>query len=131
MWPARCKLFAMNWTDILIAAAIVAAFLIYRRAGLVSVKEAKTHLKNGAMVIDVRTAGEFVAHHLPIAVNLPVSEIETNLDRRVKDKNQVLLLHCQSGARSGAAKKKLIALGCPRVFNMGSYARAERIVSGK
>jgi len=131
MWPARCKLLAMNWTDILIAAAIVAAFLIYRRAGLVSVKEAKTHLKNGAMVIDVRTAGEFVAHHLPIAVNLPLSEIETNLDRRVKDKNQVLLLHCQSGARSGAAKKKLIALGCPNVFNMGSYARAERIVSGK
>jgi rhodanese-related sulfurtransferase len=43
----------------------------------------------------------------------------------------VLLLHCQSGARSGAAKKKLIALGCPNVFNMGSYARAERIVTGK
>jgi rhodanese-related sulfurtransferase len=60
-----------------------------------------------------------------------LSEIEANLTRRVKDKNQVLLLHCQSGARSGAAKKKLIALGCPNVFNMGSYARAERIVTGK
>jgi len=79
----------------------------------------------------VRTAGEFVAGHLPIAVNLPLSEIETNLARRVKDKNQVLLLHCQTGARSGAAKKKLIALGCPNTYNMGSYARAERIVSGK
>jgi phage shock protein E len=121
----------MNWINVLIAAAAVAALLIYRRSGLISIKDAEAYLKNGAMVIDVRTAGEYVSGHLPVAVNLPLSEIETNLARRVKDKNQVLLLHCQSGARSGAAKKKLIALGCPNTYNMGSYARAERIVSGK
>ena len=121
----------MNWTDVLIAAVIIVAFLLYRRTELISVKDAREHLKNGARVIDVRTSGEFVAGHLLIAVNLPLGEIETSLSRRVTDKNQVLLLHCQSGARSGAAKKKLIALGCPNVFNMGSYARAERIVAGK
>ena len=121
----------MNWTDGLIAALIIGAFLLYMRAGLISVKDAREHLKNGARVIDVRTAGEFVTGHLPIAVNLPLGEIETSLDRRVTDKNQVLLLHCQSGTRSDAAKKKLIALGCPNVFNMGSYARAARIVAGK
>jgi len=121
----------MNWTDYLIAVAILTAFVLYRRAGLVSIKDAQAYLKNGAMVIDVRTAGEFVDRHLPIAVNLPLSEIETNLDRRVKNKNQVLLLHCQSGSRSASAKKKLIALGCPNTYNMGSYARAERIVAGK
>lgn len=121
----------MNWIDILVAAAILAAFLIYRRAGLISIKDAQDRLRHGAMVIDVRTAGEFVAGHLPVAVNLPLSEIETNLSRRVKDKNQVLLLHCQTGARSGQARKILHAIGCPNVFNMGSYARAERIVSGK
>jgi len=121
----------MNWTDVLIALVILVAFLVYRRVGLISVKDARNYLKNGALVIDVRTAGEFVAGHLPVAVNLPVSEIDTNLARRVKDKNQVLLLHCQSGARSGVARKKLIALGCPNAVNMGSYSRAERIVGGK
>ena len=121
----------MTWTNALIAAVILVAILVYRRFGLISIKDAREHLKNGAMVIDVRTAGEFVARHLPIAVNLPLSEIETNLDRRVTDKNRVLLLHCQSGSRSGAAKKKMIALGCLNVFNLGSYARAERIVAGK
>jgi rhodanese-related sulfurtransferase len=121
----------MNWTDILIAVAILVAFLLFRRSGLISVKNARAYLKNGARVIDVRTAGEYVAGHLPVAVNLPLNEIETSLSRRVKDKNQVLLLHCQSGARSATARKKLIALGCPNVYNLGSYARAERIVSGK
>jgi phage shock protein E len=121
----------MNWWDVLIAAGIVAAFLIYRRSGLISVKDAEEHLKHGALVIDVRTAGEFVAGHLPVGVNLPLSEIENSWQRRIKDKNQVLLLHCQSGARSSAARKKLIALGCPNTYNMGGYARAARIVSGK
>ena len=121
----------MNWTALPILVAAFVSYFFYKRSGLISIKDARAYLKSGALVIDVRTAGEFVAHHLPIAVNLPLSEIETNLARRVKDKNQVLLLHCQTGARSGAAKKKLIALGCPNAFNMGSYARAERIVNGK
>ena len=121
----------MNWTTVLISAVVVAAFLLYTRSGVISVKDARSYLKKGALVIDVRTAGEFVAGHLPVAVNLPLSEIESNWSRRIKNKNQVLLLHCQSGARSGAAKVKLTALGCPNVFNLGSYARAERIVAGR
>ena len=121
----------MNWWDVLIVLGIIAAFLVYQRSGLISVKEAQQHMRHGALVIDVRTAGEFVSGHLPIAVNLPLSEIETNWARRIKDKNQILLLHCQTGTRSNAAKKKLIALGCPNTYNMGGYARAERIVRGK
>ncbi len=121
----------MKWWDFLIALGIVAAVYLYRRTSLISVKEAQEHLKQGALVIDVRTAGEFVAGHLPVAVNLPLSEIESNWSRRIKDKNQVLLLHCQSGVRSGAARKKLIALGCTNTYNLGGYARAAQIVSGK
>jgi rhodanese-related sulfurtransferase len=60
-----------------------------------------------------------------------VNEIESNWPRRIKDKNRVLLVHCQSGMRSGVARKKLIALGCPNAFDLGSYARAERIVGGR
>jgi rhodanese-related sulfurtransferase len=121
----------MNWTTLLVVAVLVTAFLIYSRSGLISVREAQAYLKKGALVMDVRTAGEFVAGHLPSAVNLPVNEIEASWSRRIKDKNQVLLLHCQSGLRSGEAKRKLLALGCPNTFNMGSYARAARIVGGR
>jgi rhodanese-related sulfurtransferase len=48
----------------------------------------------------------------------------------VQDKNQVLLLHCQSGMRSGVASKRLKRLGYAKAFNLGSYSRAARLVGG-
>lgn len=121
----------MNWTSILIAFAVLVLLFLLRRSGQISVKDAQTHLKSGALVIDVRTSTEFSSGHLPGAINLPLDEIETSLPRRVPDKNKVLLLHCQSGTRSGVAKKKLVALGYANAFNLGSYGRAAQIVGSK
>jgi len=58
----------------------------------------------------------------------PLSEVKELTPRRVKDKDRVLLLHCQSGARSASAKKILTAMGYTHAFNLGSYERAARIV---
>ena len=118
-----------NWIPWLIFAGVAAAFFLFKRAGQISPKEALAHLKNGALVIDVRSAGEFRSGHLAAAVNLPLDDIETALPRRVKDKNQVLLLHCQSGMRSGVARHKLRRLGYVNTFNLGSLARAGGIVA--
>jgi len=121
----------MNWTTTLIIAAIVAVIFMMKKSGQISAKEALEKLKNGALVIDVRSAGEFSSGHLAKAINIPLDEIETDLPKRVKDKNQVLLLHCASGMRSGMAKTKLIGMGYTNAFNLGSYGRAEKIVNGK
>jgi phage shock protein E len=121
----------MNWTSILIAFALLVLLFLLRRSSQVSIKDAQAHLKNGAMVIDVRTPAEFSSGHLPRAINLPLDEIETTLPRRVQDKNKILLLHCQSGMRSGVARKKLVALGYANAFNLGSYLRAAQILGGK
>jgi len=119
----------MNWTAVAVLVVAVAIYSIWKRASQISPRRAVAYLKDGALVIDVRSSAEFSSGHLPNAINLPVEEIETALPRRVKDKNQVLLLHCQSGMRSGMAKTKLAGLGYAHVFNLGSYARAARIVS--
>jgi phage shock protein E len=118
----------MNWTPPLIFAAVVAVVFVMKRAGQISAKAALMHLKNGALVIDVRSPGEFNSGHLQTAINIPLDEIETVLPRRVKDKNQVLLLHCASGMRSGMARQKLKRLGYANAFNLGSYGRAESIL---
>lgn len=121
----------MHWTALAIFAAIVLAFLLVRRSRQIAEKDAQSHLQNGALVIDVRTPGEFRSGHLPGAINLPLDQIETSLPPRVKDKGHPLLLHCQSGMRSGVATRKLNAMGYANAFNLGSYARAARIVNGK
>ena len=117
-----------NWTPTLVFAGVAIAFFLFKRSGQISAKAAAAHLKSGALVIDVRSHGEFNSGHLYAALNLPLDEIETALPRRVPDKNQVLLLHCQSGMRSGMAKKKLNGLGYANTFNLGSYGRAESIL---
>lgn len=119
----------MNWTLVLIIAGIFVVFFLIKRGGQISPQAAQAHLKNGALVIDVRTPGEFAAGHLSQAINLPLDEIETALPKRVKDKNQVLLLHCASGMRSGVAAAKLKGMGYANSFNLGSYGRAEKILN--
>jgi phage shock protein E len=118
----------MNWTTSLIIAAVVAVFFMMKKSGQISAKDAFEKLKNGALVIVVRSPGEFSSGHLAKAINIPVDEIEMALSKRVKDKNQVLLLHCASGMRSGMAKSKLKGMGYTNAFNLGSYGRAEGII---
>jgi phage shock protein E len=121
----------MNWTTILVIAAIVAVIFMIKKSGQISAKDALEKLKAGALVIDVRSSGEFSSGHLPKTINIPLDEIESALPKRVKDKNQTLLLHCASGMRSGMAKSKLTDMGYTNAFNLGSYGRAEKIVNGK
>jgi phage shock protein E len=118
----------MNWKAVVIVAIIAAVFFFLKRAGQISANDAQEHLKDKAMVIDVRTAGEFSSGHLSTAINIPLDEIEVTLPKLEQDKNQVLLLHCQSGMRSGIAVKKLKALGYTNASNLGSLARAKEIV---
>jgi len=121
----------MNWTTLLIVAVLLAAFIMIAKGGQISAKDATAYLKNGALVIDVRSPGEFNSGHLTNAINIPLDEIETALPKRVPDKSKVLLLHCASGMRSGVAQKKLNSLGYTNAFNLGSYGRAGRIVAGQ
>lgn len=117
-----------NWTILLIVAAAVVVVLMIKKTGQIPAQDALEHLKSGALIIDVRSPGEFNSGHLAQAINLPLDKIETVLPGRVPDKNQVLLLHCASGTRSGVARQKLKKLGYANAFNLGSYGRAESIL---
>jgi len=120
----------MMWSTIVIL-AILLALLLLRQKGQISAKAARAYLQQGALVVDVRSNAEFQSGHLQEAIHIPLDELDTLVARRVKDKNQVLLLHCQSGMRSLAAKRTLAGLGYTHAFNLGSYSRALRIVGGR
>jgi len=121
----------MSWTPFLVVLVLAIAYIYIKRSGQISAKEASEYLKRGAMVIDVRSPNEFNSGHLLQAHNMPLDRVEMLLPSAVTDKNKILLLHCASGMRSSQAKKKLTELGYKNAFNLGSYQRAEKIVSGR
>ncbi len=121
----------MNWSSVALVVLLIALYIWFKRAGQISHQAAVQHLKHGAMLIDVRSAAEYIAGHLPNAVNMPLSEIRELVPRKVKDKERVLLLHCQSGMRSGAARRQLRAMGYTNAHNLGSYARAASVVKSR
>jgi phage shock protein E len=118
----------------IIALAIVvvaSGLLLHSQSSQISPEAAQAYLQKGAQVIDVRTPEEFSTGHLPNAINIPLALIESGSPLPLKDKKQVLLLHCRSGVRSAKATKLLSDSGYVNVFDLGSYSRAVQIVGGK
>lgn len=119
-----------TWIWIVAFAALLSMLAFLRTSTQVPADVAKKLLGEGAVVIDVRTPGEFGSGHLPKAINIPVEQIAAEVPRRIPDRERPLLLHCQSGMRSATAQRHLRALGYHRAFNLGSYARSAQIVRG-
>lgn len=119
----------MDWTIVIVAVMVIAIFSLLKRLTFVSAETARQYLAQGALVIDVRSPEEFRSGHVPNALNISLGELRESLPRRVQDKNQVLLLYCLSGARSGMARQQLKGMGYTHIFNLGSLARAREIVA--
>jgi phage shock protein E len=71
-----------------------------------------------AVVIDVRTVGEFESGHLEGALNIPVQEI-ARVDLSFVKKDQPVVVYCRSGNRSGSAQQILQSKGYNQVHNGG------------
>jgi phage shock protein E len=108
---------------------VIAAFLIFKQVNAVKPETAREWLKKGATVIDVRSEGEFQEKHLPGTINIPLDRLGDEIARVAPNKEQPLLLHCLSGSRSAAGEATLKKMGYRNVFNLGSYGRAEKILS--
>jgi len=127
----RIKVGTMSWIVGFAIVLVAGSALLHGQSSQISPEAAQAYLKNGALVIDVRTPEEFSAGHLPNAKNIPLQQIESGAPLPLKDKKQVLLLHCQGGMRSGRATTLLSGMGYVNVFDLGSYSRAEQIVGAR
>lgn len=75
----------------------------------------------GAVVVDVRTPGEFAAGAIPGAINIPVDELRDRLSE-IPAGTAPLVLHCGVGIRSHAALGALRASGRTLLNLDGGYA---------
>lgn len=69
-------------------------------------------------LIDVRSSQEFEEGHLDGAINIPVYNIEKNIEKIIKNKTDIIILYCSSGYRSKEAKEILENLGFENVYNL-------------
>lgn len=77
-------------------------------------------VKNGAVILDVRSKGEYAGGHIKGSVNIPVDQLSGNLSK-LKDKNKPIITCCASGMRSASAKSILKSNGYAEVHNGGSW----------
>jgi phage shock protein E len=81
-------------------------------------EELKSVIKNGALLIDVRTPSEFADGSVKGAINIPVDSIEKQTSI-IKNKNNIVVF-CRSGGRSAMAKSILEKNGFKNVVNGGT-----------
>jgi len=69
--------------------------------------DVRRQIGNGAVLIDVRENEEFAAGHIPGAVHVPRSYLESRIEGAVPDHDAHVILYCQSGNRSAWAAHTL------------------------
>jgi phage shock protein E len=77
-------------------------------------------IANGAIILDVRTRGEYSSGHVKGSRNVPLDQL-SDYQKKLKDKEQPIITCCASGMRSATAKSLLKSLGYKNVHNAGSW----------
>lgn len=77
-------------------------------------------IKQGAIILDVRSKGEYSGGHIKGSINISVDTLNNNLNK-LKDKNKPIITCCASGMRSASAKSILKSNGYTEVYNGGGW----------
>lgn len=85
-------------------------------------------VKQGAIILDVRSKGEYTGGHIKGSINIPVDTLSNNL-AKLKDKNQTIITCCASGMRSASAKSILKSNGYSQVYNGGGWSSLQNKIS--
>lgn len=82
----------------------------YRRIGTEELRELKKDIEDGGcLLLDVRERHEFESGHIPLAILMPISEMERR--RQELDPSMKIVLYCRSGKRSARVADLLAQKG--------------------
>ncbi len=86
----------------------------------VSVNEAQQACDNADVIIDVREPAEYMAGHLPNAINVPRGVLEFKLANveQVTGADTNIVLYCKTSGRAALASQSLMALGYTNVTSI-------------
>src|SRR5947207_14565010 len=91
-----------------------------RRVKETNVPDVKRRMDSGEklLLVDVREDNECAKGHLPNAIHLGKGVIERDLEQRVPDTNEKLILYCGGGFRSALVADNLQKMGYSNVESM-------------
>lgn len=88
----------------------------------------KQLIREGAILLDVRTSEEYIAGHIEGAINIPVEKLRENLASLV-NKQGIIIACCTNGSKSWYAKNLLDSTGYMHVYDGGSWTKLQRVLA--
>ena len=76
-------------------------------------------LDRGAIIVDVRTKGEYQSGHIRGSINMPLESLDKNISKLKK--GNCIITCCASGMRSAAAARIMKLNGYKEVYNGGGW----------
>ena len=125
-WHSKQK--TLNRTMLRISFLLAAMFLIsgmiYSCNQITKESELIELIKEGAILIDVRSSEEFAEGSVRGAINIPVDVLENNVEKLPTDKH--IIVFCKSGNRAAEAKAILEENNITDVINGGSWEEVQK-----
>ena len=84
----------------------------------INFEELKKMVRNGAILLDVRSPQEYNEGHLIEAINLPDYKIKDKYMDKLPNKEKEIIVYCENGLRSKKVYKRLKKLGYKKVYNL-------------
>jgi phage shock protein E len=84
----------------------------------------KALVAQGAVIVDVRSPGEYQSGHIKGSLNFPLDNLRNHIND-LKKKGKPVITVCRSGARSGMGKNLLKQHGL-EVYNGGPWDSVKR-----
>lgn len=123
-----------NW--MLISVALASGFMLFlpviqgaSSSGVTVIQAVQKINREKALVVDVCSAQEFAAGHVPGAKHVPLDQLKDQLPQLARDKNQPLILVCASGMRSRSAVAVAKKLGYTQPLSLTGGLKAWREAS--
>lgn len=79
------------------------------------------------ILVDVRTPQEYASGHIPRAISLPLSSIQSSGANINWNSDEEIIVYCQGGVRSRSAARMLYLMGYTNVKDMGGIVEWSQI----
>ena len=81
-------------------------------------EDLEAYIKQGAIIIDVRSSQEYREGHVDGAISIPDYQIKKEIEKQIQDKDELIVVYCTTGHRSQKAQQILENMGYTNVYNV-------------